>query len=101
MSKVDGLSLIFINFYVPALTPRLSSAEISLQLSENVTLFTVSRIYVYRCHQQRHIDKHQVFGAYNFYILYNVGDRTEPCGTPAFISLAADISPSTETLNFL
>jgi hypothetical protein len=30
MSKVDGLSLIVIDFYVPALTPRLSSIEISL-----------------------------------------------------------------------
>jgi hypothetical protein len=34
------------------------------------------------------------------YILYNVEDRTEPCGTPACISLGVDISPSTETLNF-
>jgi hypothetical protein len=34
-------------------------------------------------------------------MLYKVGDRTEPCGTPACISLAVDISPSTETLNFL
>jgi hypothetical protein len=25
----------------------------------------------------------------------------ETCGTPAFISLGVDISPSTETLNFL
>jgi hypothetical protein len=29
-----------------------------------------------------------------------VGDRTEPCGTPAFISLGVDISPSAETQNF-
>jgi hypothetical protein len=29
MRKVDGLSLIFIEFYVPALTPRLSSNETS------------------------------------------------------------------------
>jgi hypothetical protein len=34
-------------------------------------------------------------------MLYNVGDRTEPCGTPACISLGVDISPSTKTLNFL
>jgi hypothetical protein len=33
--------------------------------------------------------------------LYNVGDRTEPCGTPACISLGVDISTSTETRNFL
>jgi hypothetical protein len=31
------------------------------------------------------------------YILYNVGDRTEPRGTPACISLHVDISPSTKT----
>jgi hypothetical protein len=30
-----------------------------------------------------------------------VGNRTEPCGTPAFISLGVDILPSTDTLNFL
>jgi hypothetical protein len=35
------------------------------------------------------------------YKLYSVGDRTEPCGTPAFKSLGIDILPSTETLNFL
>jgi hypothetical protein len=35
------------------------------------------------------------------YKLYNVGARTELCGTPAFISLCVDISPSTQTLHFL
>jgi hypothetical protein len=45
MRKVDGLSLILIDFYVPALTPRLNSTENSLQLSENIALFTVCRIY--------------------------------------------------------
>jgi adenine-specific DNA methylase len=40
-------------------------------------------------------------GIIYIYILYRVGDRTEPCGTPAYISLGVDISPSTETLNFL
>jgi hypothetical protein len=34
------------------------------------------------------------------YKLYKVVYRTEPCGTPACISLGVDISPSTETLNF-
>jgi hypothetical protein len=38
------LSLIFIDFYVPSLTPRLNSTETSLQLSENITLFVVCRI---------------------------------------------------------
>jgi hypothetical protein len=45
MRTVDGLSLIFIDFYVPALAPRLNSTETSLQLSENTTLFAVCRIY--------------------------------------------------------
>jgi hypothetical protein len=43
--KVDGLNLIFIHFYVPALTPRLSSTGTSLQLTENITLFAVCCIY--------------------------------------------------------
>jgi hypothetical protein len=34
MKKVDDLSLIFTDFYVPAPTPRLNSTENSLQLSE-------------------------------------------------------------------
>jgi hypothetical protein len=41
-----------------------------------------------------------VWGASFMYMLKRVGDRTEPCGTPACISLGVDISPSTETLNF-
>jgi hypothetical protein len=45
MRKVDDLSLIVIDFYVPAHTPRLNSTETSLQLSESITLFAVSRIY--------------------------------------------------------
>jgi hypothetical protein len=45
MRKVGGLRLIFIYFHLPALTPRLNSIETSLQLSENVTLFWVCRIY--------------------------------------------------------
>jgi hypothetical protein len=45
MRKGDDLSLIVVNFYVPALTPRLNSTETSLQLSENITFFAVCRIY--------------------------------------------------------
>jgi hypothetical protein len=44
MREVDGLSLIFIDCYIPALTPLLSSNETSLQLPENITLFAVCRI---------------------------------------------------------
>jgi hypothetical protein len=90
--KVDGPSLIFIDFYVPALIPRLSSTETSMQ-------FWLS--HVCRCHQGRNLDRHQVFGAYLLYILYNVGGRTESYGTPDCIFLSVGISPSTETLNFL
>jgi hypothetical protein len=35
------------------------------------------------------------------YRLYRIGDRTEPCGTPACISRSVDSSSSTITLNFL
>jgi hypothetical protein len=34
------------------------------------------------------------------YILYNSGDRTEPWGTPTYISLGVNISPLTEIVNF-
>jgi hypothetical protein len=42
MRKVDGPSLILLDFYVPALTPHLNSTENSLQLSENITLFAIT-----------------------------------------------------------
>jgi hypothetical protein len=45
MRQADGLRLILIDFYVPALTSRINSNEISLQLSENITFFAVCRIY--------------------------------------------------------
>jgi hypothetical protein len=41
------------------------------------------------------------WGVSFIYILNSVGDRTEPCGTSAFIILDVDISPSTETENVL
>jgi hypothetical protein len=45
MRKADGLSIIYIDFYVPALTSHLNSTETSLQLSENITLSAVCHIY--------------------------------------------------------
>jgi hypothetical protein len=39
MRRVDDLSLIFIDFYVPALTPRVSNAETLLQISDNLLSF--------------------------------------------------------------
>jgi hypothetical protein len=41
MRKLNGLSLNFTDFYVPALTPRLNSTDPSLQLYENITLFAI------------------------------------------------------------
>jgi hypothetical protein len=38
MRKVDGLSSIFIDIYVPALTSHISITEIPLQLSEKLTI---------------------------------------------------------------
>jgi hypothetical protein len=43
--EVDGLTLIVIDFYVPALTQRTDSIETSLQLSENIILFAVCLDY--------------------------------------------------------
>jgi hypothetical protein len=45
--ELDGLSLVFIDFNVPALTPRLHRSEAALELSENITLFAVCRIYTF------------------------------------------------------
>jgi hypothetical protein len=94
MRRVDGSSLIFIYYYVPAFSPRLNSTETSLQLSENITLFEVSSA-------KRPREAPGVWGVSLIYRQYNVGDRTEPCGTPAYIFLGVDSSPSTEILNFL
>jgi hypothetical protein len=44
MREVDCLSLVFIDFYVPALTPRLDCIKTALQLSENVALLGLCRI---------------------------------------------------------
>jgi hypothetical protein len=43
--KVDGVNLIIIDFYIIGLTPRLNSTETTPQLSENITLFAICRIY--------------------------------------------------------
>jgi hypothetical protein len=44
MREVNCLSLVFIDFYVPALTPRLVCIKTALQLSENVALLALCRI---------------------------------------------------------
>jgi hypothetical protein len=45
MRKVDGLSRMFIDFFIPALRPRLNSTTTLLQLSENITLFAVLTVF--------------------------------------------------------
>jgi hypothetical protein len=45
MRKVDDMSLIVIVYNIPTLTQRLNNTETSLQLSENITVFVVCRIY--------------------------------------------------------
>jgi hypothetical protein len=99
--KVDDLSLMFIGFYVPAFTPRLNSSETSLQLSENITTFAVCDMYTDVISKEAWIDRRCLGRIIYIYMLYSVGDMTEPCGTPACISLGVGISPSTKTLNFL
>jgi hypothetical protein len=75
MRKVDGPSLIFIDFYVSALTPRLNSTETSLQLSDNITLFEVCRIYTVFTNQETLRDTRCLGRIIYIYIytLYNVG----------------------------
>jgi hypothetical protein len=63
MREVDPLSLLFIDFYVPVLTPHLAGIKTTLQLSENIALNALS--HRDRCHQQRGLDKHQVFEGYH------------------------------------
>jgi len=97
--EVDGLSLILIDSYIPALTPRLHCIEAALQLSENIASLR-SVAYIHVSSAKRASWTPGVWGVSFIYKLYSVGARTEPCGTPAFISLGVDSSPSTETLNF-
>jgi hypothetical protein len=106
MRKVDGLSLIFIDFYVQVLTPRVNSNETLLQLSGNITLFTVSHIYTCVISKQTwigtrcpgctiYIVARLGMSRVTIYIVYNAGGRVEPCGNPACISLGTDISALT------
>jgi hypothetical protein len=88
MRKVDGLSLTFIHFYVPELTPRLNNTETSLQLCENITLFAACHIYRGVISKETQIyTKRLGCIIYIYSILYNVKDRTQPCVTPASTSL--------------
>jgi hypothetical protein len=99
---VNPLSLIIIYINIPALTPGLHWAETALVFWQQTSPFDLSRTD--KCRRQRGLGKHQVVGGgphvcIYLSMLYKVGDRTEPWGTPARISLGVDISSSTETMN--
>jgi hypothetical protein len=97
MREVDGPSFLFIDFNV-ALAPRLSGIKTALQLSENITLFAICGIHINVIGKEGQINTWCLGGIIYVYTLYNVGDRMEPCGTPACIFLRVDISSSSETL---
>jgi len=44
MGEADGLSLLFVNLNVPALTLRLHCGETALETSKDITLFAISGI---------------------------------------------------------
>jgi hypothetical protein len=44
VTEVDFLSLVFIDVYVPAFTPRLDFIKTALQLSENIALLALCLI---------------------------------------------------------
>jgi hypothetical protein len=69
--------------WVLALTSRLNSTETSLQLSENITVFAVCRIYTGVVSKGTPGVWDVSFTYVYIYIhtLYNWGDRTEPCDT--------------------
>jgi hypothetical protein len=93
MREIDGLRIILIDFYVPALTPPLH-CEAALQLSENtISLRTVAYIRVSSA--KRAVWSPGVSWVSFIYSSYRIGDRTGPCGTPARISRGTDILLST------
>lgn len=46
-------------------------------------------------------ERNPLYGLYKIYKLYKAGERMDPCGTLACISLCVDISPSTKPPTFL
>jgi hypothetical protein len=96
MREVDGVSFVFIDINVPALAPHLNWIQTALQLSENITLCVICGIHTNVIGKEGQADT-WCLGVSFIYILYNVGDMAEPWGTPACISLGADILPFTET----
>jgi hypothetical protein len=98
--EIDSLNLIFIDFDVLALTATSSDARPRCKfLIIQPYLQSVAYIQASSTKRARYVPG--VWGASLMYKLYNIGDRTEACGTAACIFLGVDSSPSTETWNFL
>jgi hypothetical protein len=82
------------------------SHQVSIQLKPAWNFLTIKQSVRSGAYRQVSSSKRarctpSVWGASFIYILKSVGDKTEPCGTPACITLGFDISSYTETLNFL
>jgi hypothetical protein len=56
MRKVNFVTLVFIFFYISALTPRLNRTDSLLQLSENINIFAVCRICTGATKEETYID---------------------------------------------
>jgi hypothetical protein len=96
MSEVDRPSLFLVDFNIPAFTPGRHTVYATLDLSP----FLRSEAYRQVSSAKRAKFAPGVWGVSFIYKLYRVGDRTEPCGTPACMYLGVEFSPSTDTLNF-
>jgi hypothetical protein len=97
---IDGPSLIFIDFYVPALTPLLHRSEEALHLSENTSFPVVCSICTCIISKENQIEL-GIRGASCIYELHKIGDMKATCGTAACTSFGVDILPSREALNVL
>jgi hypothetical protein len=100
--EVDRLSLPYIDVYIRALTPWAHSSEATLQFVDNATVMFLCRVYTDTgvVREQSKVSPGAA-GASFIYKMYSTRARTKPCGTLAAIFLDDEISPSTETLNFL
>jgi hypothetical protein len=59
MSEIDRLSLVFIDFNIPAFTPGRHRVEPTLDLSQNIAS------HIDMCRPQRELSSHRGFGGYH------------------------------------
>jgi hypothetical protein len=91
MRKVDGLSLHWFLCFTSQ-----QEWDFGAAFWEHNPLRNLSHIY--KCQQQRDLDRNQMFGTYHLYIDCTMWGTERNLVAPL---LGVDISPSTETLNFL